>query len=205
MIELHVFTEEPSIKNVFDALLPQILPEDVSFVVHPHQGKQDLEKALCSTIPSISKIPNVKILITRDQDEDDCKILKNKLLSIVDKKCSCDYFVRIVCKELESWFLGDLRAIEKAYPRFDKQRYVSKPQFRNVDNIRKPSEYLKTILPNYASRTILPKLETSKNIAAYMDINNNTSTSFNHTINAIKKLIQKKQLLKRHRNLRPLQ
>jgi hypothetical protein len=189
MIELHIFTEEPSIKNVFDSLLPQILPENVSFVVHPHQGKQDLEKALQSIVPSISKIPYVKILITRDQDEDDCKILKNKLSAIVDKKCSCDYFVRIVCKELESWFLGDVQAIEKAYPRFEKQRYVDKPQFRNVDNVQKPSEYLKTILPNYASRKSLPKLETSKNIAAYMNIANNTSPSFNHTINAIKKLI----------------
>ncbi|MDR3246753.1 MAG: DUF4276 family protein [Prevotellaceae bacterium] len=189
MIELHIFTEEPSIKNVFDVLLPQILPQDVSFIVHPHQGKKDLEKALQTTVPSISKMANTKILITRDQDEDDCIKLKKKLSDLVKDKCSCDYSVRIVCKELESWFLGDVLAIEKAYPRFKKQQYINKSKFKNVDNIGKPSEYLKTILPDYASRKSLPKLETSKNISAYMNIANNKSVSFNHTINAIKKLI----------------
>jgi hypothetical protein len=188
-MELHIFTEEPSIKNVFDVLLPQILPEGASFVVHPHQGKQDLEKALQSTIPSISRIPDVKILITRDQDEDNCKELKNKLLDIMKDRCSCDYFVRIVCKELESWFLGDISAIEKAYPRFKKQQYMSKTKFRNVDSIVTPSEYLKKILPDYSNRKSLPKLETSRKIAPFMNINDNKSTSFNHTINAIKQLI----------------
>ncbi|MDR0733952.1 MAG: DUF4276 family protein [Dysgonamonadaceae bacterium] len=189
MIELHIFTEEPSIKNVFDALLPRILSENVSFYIHPHQGKKDLEKALETIVPSISKTPNVKILITRDQDENDCKELKQKLLDMVNSNCSCDFFVRIVCKELESWFLGDLQAVEKAYPRFKAQQHSNKKHLKSVDNIKKPSEYLRKIIPDYSKCNKLPKLEISRNIAAYMDINNNKSTSFNHTINAIKQLI----------------
>jgi hypothetical protein len=145
MTELHIFTEEPSIEKVFDALLPQILPESISFYIHPHQGKQDLEQALKTAVPSISKIPNAKILITRDQDEDDCKKLKQKLVNLVHEKCACDYFVRIICKELESWFLGDLPAIEKAWPGFKAKQCSNKRQLKNVDNIKKPSEYLQKI------------------------------------------------------------
>jgi tRNA U55 pseudouridine synthase TruB len=190
MTVLHIFTEESSIEKVFEVLLPQILPDSVSFHIHPHQGKQDLERALQKTVPSISKIPNVKILITRDQDEDNCKELKQKLRNIVEDKCSCDFFIRIICKELESWFLGDLLAVEKAYPRFKAQQYSQKNNFKNVDNISKPSDFLRRIIPDYSDTKKLPKLETSQNIVQYMDINNNKSASFNHTINAIKKLIE---------------
>ncbi len=72
MITFHVFTEERSAKNVFDELLPKILHENVNFRIYPHQGKQDLERALRTTLPTISKLPGSKILITRDQDNEDC-------------------------------------------------------------------------------------------------------------------------------------
>ncbi len=63
---LHVFTEEPSCKNVLGILLPKILPEEVEFRIYPHQGKQDLERALSTTLPAISRIPDSKIIILRD-------------------------------------------------------------------------------------------------------------------------------------------
>ena len=87
MIILHVFTEEPSCKNVLDIVLPKILPENISFRIHAHQGKQDLEKALQYTLPKISRIPDSKILILRDQDNEDCKGVKNRLKEIADLSC----------------------------------------------------------------------------------------------------------------------
>jgi hypothetical protein len=66
MITLHVFTEEASAKNVFQVLLPKIIPETVYFRIYPHQGKKDLEKALQKSLPSISRIPGSKILVTCD-------------------------------------------------------------------------------------------------------------------------------------------
>jgi hypothetical protein len=185
---LHVFTEEASLKNVFDVLLPKILPENVSFHIHPHQGKRDLENALKDTIPSISKIPGARILITIDQDENDCIALKKRLTNLVSDTCACNYRVRIICRELESWFLGDLAAVEQAYHRFKASKYSNKSPFKAVDNIKKPSEQLRQLLPEYAKNISLPKLETSKKIAAFMNVNNNKSTSFNHTIDAIKNL-----------------
>ena len=83
MTFLHIFTEEPSLKIVLETILPKILSEEVHFQIYSHQGKQDLEKALTKTLPTISKIPGSKILVTRDQDSSDCKELKQNLLQII--------------------------------------------------------------------------------------------------------------------------
>lgn len=188
MIVLHVFTEEPSAKNVFQAILPRILPPSVHFRIYDHQGKQDLEHALKSAIPSISKIPGSRVLVTRDQDND-CKELKKALVAILDKKCSCPYFVRIICQELESWFLGDMVAVQKAYARFKAESYINRAEFRNVDSLQKPHQQILEIIPEYSGRTSLPKLETSEKIAEFLEVQRNTSKSFHHTIDCIKRLI----------------
>jgi hypothetical protein len=189
MNTLYILTEEPSIKNVFEVVLPQILPQNVRFRILVHQGKNDLEKALAEKIVSLSKIDGAKILITIDQDANDCKELKQKLIEIINDNCSCNYKIRIVCKELESWFLGDLPAIEKAFPRFKSISFRKKAQLKNVDKVKgKPSDFLIRIIPEFKDRKKLPKLEFSKKIAPLLDIHNNTSPSFNHTINAIKQL-----------------
>lgn len=186
---LHIFTEEPSAKNVFEILLPKLLPENVFFRVYPHQGKQDLEKALRTTVPAISRIPGSKVLITRDQDSGNCIDIKKNIDAIMTMNCNCDYYIRIVCKELEAWFLGDLIAVELAYPRFKPQQHQNKADFRNVDNITNPNEYLLKIIPEYSNRSTLPKLEVSETIAPFLDFNRNTSISFKQTISAITKLI----------------
>lgn len=186
---LHVFTEEPSAKNVFESILPNILPKDVNFRIYPHQGKQDLEKAIKKAIPTISRIPGSRILITRDQDSGDCKEIKQNIIELIDDKCECDYFVRIVCRELESWFLGDLHAVKKAFPRLNPEQYQTKADFRNVDKIVNANKYLLKIIPEYSDRDNLPKLEASESISKHFNLSKNTSTSFNHTISAIKKLV----------------
>jgi hypothetical protein len=175
-------------KNVLDVLLPRILPENVSFRIYPHQGKGDLIQALQKTVPSISRIPGAGILIICDQDEEDCVSLKRKLLEKISGRCGCAYFVRIVCRELESWFLGDLEAVEKAYPRFKAQQHANKKELREVDSIQKPSKYLLQIIPEFSGNGTLPKLEVSRKVAEHMNIDSNKSPSFGHTVEAVRKL-----------------
>ncbi len=80
---LHVLTEEPSMKIVLDELLSKLLPADVYFRVYPHQGKQDLERALHSTVPTLSRTPGSSVLIVRDQDRHDCRTLKQGLVGMI--------------------------------------------------------------------------------------------------------------------------
>jgi hypothetical protein len=189
MNHLHIFTEEPSASIFFDAVLPKVLPEGVTYSVYPHQGKQDLEQAIKTTVPSISRIPGSKILITRDQDSGDCKPVKQKIVDSIKDNCHAPYLVRIFCRELEAWYLGDLKAVKAAYPRFNPKLFEGKKEFRNVDDIQTPNQYLLSILPEYKGREYLPKLETSEKIAPNLDIDANTSTSFQHLISGIQKLV----------------
>lgn len=189
MTFLHVFTEEESAKILFDAILPKLLPEGVFFNVYKHQGKQDLERSLRTTLPSISKIPGSRILITRDQDSADCKDIKNRINEIAFEYCQCPYLIRIVCHELESWFLGDLNAIKSVFPRFNQEAYRNKAELRIVDRVVSPNEYLLKIIPEYSGRAYLPKLETAEKISPYLDLDKNNSTSFNNSISGIKRLV----------------
>lgn len=189
MTTIYIFTEEPSIKIVFEVILKEILPTNVSYVIYSHQGKQDLEKALRTTLPTISKIPGAKILITRDQDNEDCKVLKNRLLNIVKGNCTCDFRIRIICRELEAWFLGDLAAISKAYPRFKAKSISEKTILRNVDTVSQPNKYLLKQIPEFSKRSSLPKLEVAEAISKNMIIEGNKSESFNQTMQAIKELV----------------
>lgn len=187
---IHIFTEEASAKKTFEAILPKILPNDVAFRVYSHQGKQDLEKALKTTVPSISRIPGSRILITRDQDNDDCTKVKEKFINAIKGKCSCPFFIRIICKELEAWFLGDLNSIKNAYSRFKPEAYQNKSDFRNVDKINQPNRYLLKIIPEYSGRETLPKIEVSETISPFLNIDSNSSESFNNTISAIQRLVE---------------
>ena len=63
MTFLHIFTEEPSLKIVLETILPKILSEEVHFQIYSHQGKQDLEKALTKTLPTIKPKIAKNILI----------------------------------------------------------------------------------------------------------------------------------------------
>ncbi len=188
-ITLYVFTEEPSAKKVFEVILPKMLPENVYFRVFDHQGKQDLENAIKSTIPSISKIPGARILIARDQDSSNCKEIKRHLQEMINQVCNRPYLVRIACRELEAWFLGDMNAIKQAYPRFKPEQYATRADFKDVDLLHRPDEWLLRIIPEYSGMETLSKVANSENIAPFMDLEHNSSVSFNNTISGIRKLI----------------
>ena len=59
-----------------------------------------------------------------------------------------------------------------------------------MDNLGNSHEIVKSIIPDYKNHTYLPKIECAKKIANHIDIDKNTSHSFNATISAIKYLIE---------------
>ncbi len=187
-ISLHIFTEEESARSLLLVLLPKILPAEIEFHIYPPQGKQDLEKRLPRTLPAISSISNARILIIEDQDSNDCIVLKAKLNQIVQAKCSVPYLIRIACKSMENWFLGDLKAVGIAYERFKMHKYANTADFRRVDKIVNSPEKLLRIVPELQNTSRLPKIEVAKRIGACLNIDANTSDSFNQTVFAIKKL-----------------
>lgn len=190
MTVLHIFTEELSAKRLLDVVIPKVIPVNTYHRVYPHQGKEDLEKALKNTLPTISRTPGSRIIIMRDQDTGECEEVKRNIQEIIGLNCQCEYLVRIACKELESWYLGDLNALQFAYPRFKPDQYQNRSVLRNVDNINFPDRYLLQIIPEFRNRAYLPKIEVAESIGPHLDINNNRSHSFNHFIQAVRRLTE---------------
>lgn len=73
--------------------------------------------------------------------------------------------MRIICTELECWFLGDLEALQKIYKRFKAINYKGLKEFRNVDAIQNAPAKLLEIIPELAKRKNLSKLEFYESIA----------------------------------------
>lgn len=173
--------EEPSMKVVLDILLPQILPSDVVFKTIPHSGKSDLKRSIPRKLKAWRQ-PDTKFVILQDQDSADCVQLKQEILELT-RSSGREVLVRIVCKELESWYFGDLDAVSRAYGK-DITGLLSKARFRVPDQIENPKAELRKIFPKRQ------QLDGARRIAINMEIEKNTSESFSFFISGVKRLIE---------------
>ncbi|MCM1187949.1 MAG: hypothetical protein NC541_01480 [bacterium] len=105
-MKLIFLLEEQSMKYFLDGLLPRVLPAEIQFITIPHEGKSDLQKSLTAKLKGWNE-PNVKFVVVQDQDSNDCKELKEKLLELC-KGSNKEVLVRIACHELVSWYFGDI-------------------------------------------------------------------------------------------------
>jgi hypothetical protein len=139
---------------------------------------------LIKSIPNKLKInygEPTTFVILHDQDSNDCKILKSEILEICKNNCRVDnkFLIRIVCRELESWYLGDMQAIECAFPRFKAAKYQNGAKFRNPDGLNATDEIIK-LVPNFQ------KTKGAKLISQHIDIQNNRSESFNQFVSGLR-------------------
>jgi len=169
--------EEPSMKALLEVILPQILPIDIELLIIPHSGKSDLAKSIPRKL-RIWHRPDDKFVIVHDQDSNDCVKLKSDLISLC-KSGKNEYLVRIVCIELESWYFGDLKAVSLAYGK-NVSQFARKRKYREPDKIVNAKDELRRLIPTYQP------LEGAKKIAAFMEVDNNTSHSFNTFVRGVK-------------------
>ena len=182
---IEILTEEPSMEHFLRGVLPNVLPDDykidVNCFIRAHRGKSDLKRSIPKKMQAYHTYGYpVKVLILHDQDSNDCKSLKNELVALCGIT-TIPYFVRIACKELENWYLGQLSAIEKVYPETKASLLVNKKKYRNPDLLHGADE-MNRMTRNFS------KTQAAREISQYIDINNNKSPSFNHTITAIRQL-----------------
>lgn len=184
---IEILVEEPSMKNFLCGILPKILPEgyelNTNCFIRDHQGKQDLKRSIPIKMRAFkhSKTP-VKVIIIHDQDSSDCKLLKSELRKLTNQIPEIPALIRIACRELEAWYLGDMDALEAIYPQFKANRYRNWALFRNPD-ICNASDELKKIIPSFQ------KGIASKEITNHIDLSKNRSGSFNHLISGIEKFL----------------
>jgi len=182
---VEILVEEASMKNFLEVILPKILPDgfalNINCFIRPHQGKSDLQKSIPRKVKAFQHFPQqVKLIIIHDQDSNDCIKLKTSLAKLIQKQNTLQpYLIRIACKELENWYLGDMKAIENVYTKFKASKYLRKAKYRNPDRVY-GSEELSNIIINFSKG--LASREIPKNMA----LEENKSPSFNHLLTGIK-------------------
>jgi len=181
MRELVFLLEEPSAKIMIESILPKISEPDTAVRYMVFEGKQDLEKSILRKLRGYRN-PDAIFIILRDQDSADCKEVKKNLKHKCAEADKPQTIVRIACHEMESWYLADLKAVEKAFSKTGLSSRQNDKKFRNPDRLGSPSKELKSLVPEYQ------KINGSRMISPYLNIENKRSRSFYHFIDSIKKL-----------------
>ncbi|MEL6441318.1 MAG: DUF4276 family protein [Cyanobacteria bacterium J06621_8] len=183
--------EEPSMKAMLEGLLPNLIPDEIKYKCIAHEGKQDLEKSIPIKLRALKNIK--RFIIIRDKDSADCKKVKQNLQQLCSQVNRSDTLIRIPCHELEAWYLGDLKAVEKGLGIKDGKlsKLQNKKKYREPDNLAAPKQELKKIASSYQ------QISGSKAISPHMSQYNNTSKSFTFFIEGINKVVKE---IKRHEN-----
>ena len=137
MKNLVCFLEEPSAREMLKGVLPRLLPKSIQCFYIVFEGKQDLEKRLALRLRGWQKTDSA-FLVIRDQDSDDCIAVKNRLLSLCHEAGKPETLVRIACHELESFYFGDLSAVEVGLGIKNITDKQQKAKYRIPDSIVNP-------------------------------------------------------------------
>jgi hypothetical protein len=129
--------------------------------------------------------PNARFIVVQDQDSyPDCGVLKARLAELCAQSGRmADCLIRIACKELETYYLADLAAVERA---LDITGLISKQQtqkYRKPDRLGSPSKELKAL-----TRDRYEKVAGSRKIGMQLDLHNDRSPSFRNLITGIRRL-----------------
>lgn len=189
-MHLEFLLEEPSATEALRILLPKIIGAQATYDIHPFQGKTDLLGKLPRRLRGYKHWQgDLRVLLLIDRDDQDCRQLKAQLEAIAHSTGVATksapapdgrFLVinRIVVRELEAWFFGDVAALVTAYPRLSRKK-LSKAKYRDPDAISDTWEALEKVLQEVGEHLGgLEKIRAAREIAAHMDPQRNRSASF---------------------------
>ena len=208
---VELIIEDWSGKKAMDILIPRLFGNDIAVRTHSYKGlgripkglkpKSDASKRmLLSQLPRLlqgfGRVPACKaVVVICDLDDND----KNHFLAELDNVLnSCNPRPNTVfclaIEEFEAWYLGDLNAVRKAYPRVKDnvlRGYIN-------DSICGTWEMLADAVYSGGSKALIAKgwqaIGEQKSIWAetispHMDIEDNVSPSFNEMREKLRKIV----------------
>jgi len=182
MKEIVFLLEEPSARAFIEGLLPRLGITGIPCRYIVFDGKQDLEKQIVRKLRGYRNT-EASFIVLRDQDAGVCKTIKSFLALKCKEAGKENAIVRIACRELESWYLADLAAVEKAFGVKGLSIKQLGKKFRQPDALGSPSKELRCLVPDYQ------KIQGSRSIAPYIDIDNTRSKSFTHFIRSLRLIV----------------
>lgn len=191
MSDIVILVEEDSMKVFLKAIEPALrhllgLRGRKMVCISP-RGKGNLKTRCARFIRNQRMLrPRCQFMIVCDQDHDDCRKLKNLLLEIAKQcgvaKLSC---VRVVCRELEAWLLGDIAALKAAFPGADTRRIA-----RFVpDSISDPKKIVSHLAHPRTAKQIAWRVGSNMSAAS---IGENRSASFQHFVSGLGRLCKRR-------------
>ena len=174
--------EEPSMKTLLEWLLPRLFPGMVAgehFLCIKHEGKSDLDASIPRKLQAW-RIPNDRFVILRDNDNAACVDLKARFVRLCQQSGRPDTLIRLVCQELESWYIGDLSALAEAYGDSKLSSPALQKRFVDPDAWQKPSAELARLIPGFQ------KGSAARAMAESLVADRNTSTSFRFFVNGVR-------------------
>jgi hypothetical protein len=202
-----ILVEDLSGKKLLEAIVPKIVSPPHSWKIFPYKGcgvipkdlrtRQDASKRiLLEQLPRLLQgfgrrnnkpgWETAVVIVVVDCDNRNCEVFKNELVNLLD---SCDpkpnTFFRIAIEEIEAWILGDIKALQAVYPKYNKNLYEKYQQDSIVGTWEKLADI--TLSPTEAVRIKrgsyqevgIQKSYWAKNIGENMDVQHNVSPSFN--------------------------
>jgi hypothetical protein len=191
MRELVFFLEEESARVLLESLFPRLIPKGHQirprFIVF--EGKQDLERQLPKKLRGYLN-SRARFIVMRDQDSGDCRKVKRSLVALCPATHRPRTKVRIACHELESFYLGDLRAVEYGLGIRGLAAKQDKAKFRDPDQLVSPARELEKLTGNRYQ-----KVAGSRAIAPHLNLKAPRSKSFRHLLQAVRTESQKLNVL----------
>lgn len=131
--------------------MPRLFPgwvDGLHFLCIPHEGKSDLDRSIPRKLAAW-RIPGDRFVIVRDNDNANCIDVKARLQALCAQGGQPQTLIRLVCQELESWYLGDLAALAVAFEQPKVDTPALRKRFANPDDWQKPSVEVKRLAPAF--------------------------------------------------------
>lgn len=206
-MHFEILVEDQSGKKALDIIVRKIIGSDPTFKIHFYKGAGRIPKGLGKTDVSkrilLDQLPRLlqgygdkfskypkdyrsAVIVVCDLDDKNCKEFLAELKRVLDY-CDPKPQTRfcIAIEEGEAWFLGDVPAIKRAYPKAKNKilkKYVN-------DSICDTWELLADAIFPGGRKALsaqgwpaigAQKSEWAEKIGPHMDVENNSSPSFNH-------------------------
>lgn len=181
MGQIVVMVEEASMKIVAQLIANKLGLSNRAVFLH-HQRKSDLEASFPKKLKAWTHPTKTRFIICRDNDGSNCSALKTRLDGIAKTTAIHEYKIRIVMNELESWYLGDLQALESAgvIKAGEAQKLSRKAKFREPEKLTNAKQmFLKLV--NTSGQTRLAEM-----IGPHLSLEQNRAQSFGHFVAALR-------------------
>jgi hypothetical protein len=191
-MQVYFLLEEESAQAALRVLLPQLLPAHCTPRFRVFEGCHDLLKQLTTILRGYKRRleqpgqQDLRVVVLVDADG----IAERRMRELEQAATAAGlrtyaqgagqqpfYVVNtLAVQELEAWFLGDRPAVQAAYPRVRPQHFGGLPD--NPDTVAEAWETLLRVLQQADPKATKAKVRWAETIAPHLDIERNSSPSF---------------------------